>query len=313
MRIVYMGTPDFAVPPLRAMAQAGYEIAAVVTQPDKPRGRGKSLQPTPVKEEALRLGIAVWQPQKVREPAFIEELRGLHPDIIVVAAFGQIIPKDILDMPPFGCVNIHASLLPKYRGAAPIQQAVIDGEKESGVTIMRMGTGLDTGDMIAKVVVPLSEEETGGSLFDKLAEAGADLLVKTLPDIFEGRAVYEKQPEESPTPYAGMITKEMGRMDFSKSASELERLVRGLNPWPSAFTFLNGKTLKVWKSAAVQEKTNAAPGTVVGSGKEGIRVACGEGVLLLTEVQLEGKKRMGAEAFLRGCPVETGVVFSRFK
>ena len=178
---------------------------------------------------------------------------------------------------------------------------------------MRMGTGLDTGDMIAKVVVPLSEEETGGSLFDKLAEAGADLLVKTLPDIFEGRAVYEKQPEESPTPYAGMITKEMGRMDFSKSASELERLVRGLNPWPSAFTFLNGKTLKVWKSAAVQEKTNAAPGTVVGSGKEGIRVACGEGVLLLTEVQLEGKKRMGAEAFLRGCPVETGVVFSRFK
>lgn len=313
MRIVYMGTPDFAVPPLRAMAQAGYEIAAVVTQPDKPRGRGKSLQPTPVKEEALRLGIAVWQPQKVREPAFIEELRGLHPDIIVVAAFGQIIPKDILDMPPFGCVNIHASLLPKYRGAAPIQQAVIDGEKESGVTIMRMGTGIDTGDMIAKVVVPLSEEETGGSLFDKLAEAGADLLVKTLPDIFEGRAVYEKQPEESPTPYAGMITKEMGRMDFSKSASELERLVRGLNPWPSAFTFLNGKTLKVWKSAAVQEKTNAAPGTVVGSGKEGIRVACGEGVLLLTEVQLEGKKRMGAEAFLRGCPVETGLVLSRFK
>lgn len=313
MRIVYMGTPDFAVPPLRAMAQAGYEIAAVVTQPDKPRGRGKSLQPTPVKEEALRLGIAVWQPQKVREPAFIEELRGLHPDIIVVAAFGQIIPKDILDMPPFGCVNIHASLLPKYRGAAPIQQAVIDGEKESGVTIMRMGTGLDTGDMIAKAVVPLSEEETGGSLFDKLAEAGADLLVKTLPDIFEGRAVYEKQPEESPTPYAGMITKEMGRMDFSKSASELERLVRGLNPWPSAFTFLNGKTLKVWKSAAVQEKTNAAPGTVVGSGKEGIRVACGEGVLLLTEVQLEGKKRMGAEAFLRGCPVETGLVLSRFK
>ena len=313
MRIVYMGTPDFAVPPLRAMAQAGYEIAAVVTQPDKPRGRGKSLQPTPVKEEALRLGIAVWQPQKVREPAFIEELRGLHPDIIVVAAFGQIIPKDILDMPPFGCVNIHASLLPKYRGAAPIQQAVIDGEKESGVTIMRMGTGLDTGDMIAKVVVPLSEEETGGSLFDKLAEAGADLLVKTLPDIFEGRAVYEKQPEESPTPYAGMITKEMGRMDFSKSASELERLVRGLNPWPSAFTFLNGKTLKVWKSAAVQEKTNAAPGTVVGSGKEGIRVACGEGVLLLTEVQLEGKKRMGAEAFLRGCPEETGLVLSRFK
>lgn len=313
MRIVYMGTPDFAVPPLKAMAQAGYEIAAVVTQPDKPRGRGKSLQPTPVKEEALRLGLAVYQPQKVREPEFAETLRGLRPDIIVVAAFGQIIPKEILDMPTFGCVNIHASLLPKYRGAAPIQQAVIDGEKESGVTIMRMGTGLDTGDMIAKVVVTLAEDETGGSLFDKLAEAGADLLVKTLPDIFEGRAVYEKQPEESPTPYAGMITKEMGRMDFSKSAAELERLVRGLNPWPSAFTFLNGKTLKVWKSAVIQEETNAAPGTIVGSGKEGIRVACGEDVLLLTEVQLEGKKRMEAEAFLRGCPVEKGWVLSRFK
>ncbi len=313
MRIVYMGTPDFAVPPLKAMAQAGYEITAVVTQPDKPKGRGKSLQPTPVKEEAIRLGLTVYQPQKVREPEFVEMLRGLQPDIIVVAAFGQIIPKEILDMPTFGCVNIHASLLPKYRGAAPIQQAVIDGEKESGVTIMRMGTGLDTGDMIAKVVVPLAEEETGGSLFDKLAEAGANLLVKTLPDIFEGRAVYEKQPEESPTPYAGMITKEMGRMDFSKSAAELERLVRGLNPWPSAFTFLNGKTLKVWKSAVMQEVTNAAPGTIVGSGKEGIRVACGEGVLLLTEVQLEGKKRMEAEAFLRGCPVETGWILSRFK
>ena len=313
MRIVYMGTPDFAVPPLKAMAQAGYEITAVVTQPDKPKGRGKSLQPTPVKEEAIRLGLTVYQPQKVREPEFVEMLRGLQPDIIVVAAFGQIIPKEILDMPMFGCVNIHASLLPKYRGAAPIQQAVIDGEKESGVTIMRMGTGLDTGDMIAKVVVPLAEEETGGSLFDKLAEAGANLLVKTLPDIFEGRAVYEKQPEESPTPYAGMITKEMGRMDFSKSAAELERLVRGLNPWPSAFTFLNGKTLKVWKSAVMQEVINAAPGTIVGSGKEGIRVACGEGVLLLTEVQLEGKKRMEAEAFLRGCPVETGWILSRFK
>ena len=226
MRIVYMGTPDFAVPPLKAMAQAGYEITAVVTQPDKPKGRGKSLQPTPVKEEAIRLSLTVYQPQKVREPEFVETLRGLQPDIIVVAAFGQIIPKEILDMPTFGCVNIHASLLPKYRGAAPIQQAVIDGEKESGVTIMRMGTGLDTGDMIAKVVVPLAKEETGGSLFDKLAEAGANLLVKTLPDIFEGRAVYEKQPEESPTPYAGMITKEMGRMDFSKSAAELERLVQ---------------------------------------------------------------------------------------
>lgn len=308
MRIVYMGTPDFAVPPLAAMAEAGYDVAAVVTQPDKPKGRGKTLAPTPVKEEALRHGTPVYQPVKVRDSAFIEILKDLAPDIIVVAAFGQLIPKEILDMPAFGCINIHASLLPKYRGAAPIQQAVIDGEKESGVTIMRMGTGIDTGDMIAKAVVPLAPQETGGSLFDKLASAGADLLVKTLPEIFEGRAVYEKQPEESPTPYAGMITKNMGRMDFCRSAEELERLVRGLNPWPSAYTFLNGKTLKIWRSAVSSETAGAEPGTITGTGKEGISVACKKGTLLLQEVQLEGKKRMEADAFLRGCPLKEGVV-----
>lgn len=241
MKIVYMGTPDFAVPPLRAMAEAGYEIVGVVTQPDKPKGRGKTLMPTPVKEEAMKYSIPVYQPVKVREPEFMQTLKELNPDIIVVAAFGQIIPRAILELPRFGCINIHASLLPKYRGAAPIQQAVIDGEKESGVTIMKMGEGLDTGDMIAKVKVPLAPEETGGSLFDKLAEAGAKLLVETLPSIFDGTAVYEKQAEESPTPYAAMITKQMGLMDFTKSAAVLERLVRGMNPWPSAYTFLNGK------------------------------------------------------------------------
>lgn len=308
MKIVYMGTPDFAVPPLKAMLEAGFAVAAVVTQPDKPKGRGKTLMPTPVKEEALRHGIPVYQPAKVRDPEFVEVLRNLAPDIIVVAAFGQIIPKNILELPSFGCINIHASLLPKYRGAAPIQQAVIDGEKESGVTIQKMGTGIDTGDMIAKVVVPLAEDETGGSLFDKLAAAGADLLIKTLPDIFQGRAVYEKQPEESPTPYAGMITKEMGRMDFHKDAEELERLVRGLNPWPSAYTFLNGKTLKIWKSRVSEEKTDMGPGTVIAADKSGIHVSCGTGVLILTEIQLEGKKRMEADAFLRGYKIETGTL-----
>ena len=205
----------------------------------------------------------------------------MEPDIIVVAAFGQIIPKSILELPKYGCINIHASLLPKYRGAAPIQQAVIDGEKESGVTIMRMGTGLDTGDMISKIVVPIAKDETGGTLFDKLAEAGAKLLVETLPHIFDGTAVYEKQPEESPTPYAGMITKQMGLINFGKSAEELERLVRGLNPWPSAFTFWNGKTLKVWESFVVKSEEAGAeksePGTVVKTDKKEFNVACGEG------------------------------------
>lgn len=310
MKIVYMGTPDFAVLPLRAMKEAGFEVAAVVTQPDKPKGRGKTMMPTPVKEEAVALGIPVYQPVKVKEPEFLEILKEIAPDIIVVAAFGQIIPKTILNLPRFGCINIHASLLPKYRGAAPIQQAVIDGEKESGVTIQKMGEGLDTGDMISKAVVVLSPEETGGSLFDKLSKAGADLLVKTLLSIFDGTAVYEKQPEESPTPYASMITKQMGLLDFTKSAEVLERLVRGLNPWPSAYTFLNGKTLKVWKSRVGEEKGSSLPGTVVKTDKNGIHVACCDKTLILEEIQIEGKKRMDADAFLRGYPVETGTKFS---
>lgn len=309
MKIVYMGTPDFAVAPLAALVKNGYEVEAVVTQPDKPKGRGKTMMPTPVKEEAMEHDIPVLQPVKVREPEFVEKLSELKPDIIIVAAFGQIIPKSILEMPKFGCINIHASLLPKYRGAAPIQQAVIDGEKESGVTIMQMGTGLDTGDMISKIVVPLAEDETGGSLFDKLAEAGAELLIRTLPSIFDGSAVYEKQPEESPTPYAAMITKKMGLLDFAKSATELERLVRGMNPWPSAFTFINGKNLKVWRSSVEKTDVTETPGTVVSTDKEGIHVACGEDVLVLHEVQLEGKKRMEADAFLRGCQLKPGDMF----
>lgn len=314
MKTVFMGTPDFAVPPLKALVEAGYEVTAVVTQPDKPKGRGKTMMPTPVKAEALLHEIPVYQPQKIRKnEEFLETLRQIDPDIIIVAAFGQIIPKEVLELPKYGCINIHASLLPKYRGAAPIQQAVIDGEKESGVTIMQMGEGLDTGDMISKIVIPLDKEETGGSLFGKLAQAGAELLIKTLPSIEQGTAVREKQPEESPTPYAAMITKQQGLMDFSKTAEELERLVRGMNPWPSAYTFLNGKTLKVWKCKISEEKTDAACGTITAADKEGIHVACKQGVLLLTEVQLEGKKRMDTEAFLRGYHIEKGTVFTNSK
>ena len=314
MKTVFMGTPDFAVPPLHALIEAGYEVAAVVTQPDKPKGRGKTLLPTPVKEEALMHEIPVYQPQRVRKnPEFLETLKEIDPDIIIVAAFGQIIPKEILELPKFGCINIHASLLPKYRGAAPIQQAVIDGEKESGVTIMQMGEGLDTGDMISKIIIPLAQDETGGSLFGKLAQAGAELLIKTLPSIEQGTAEREKQPEESPTPYAAMITKQMGLMNFSKPAEELERLVRGMNPWPSAYTFINGKTLKVWKCKVSGEQTDAIPGTVFLTDKEGIHVACEKGTLILTEVRLEGKKRMDTEAFLRGYHIEKGTCFTDHK
>lgn len=308
MKIVYMGTPDFAVPPLKALVENKYQITTVVTQPDRPKGRSKTPAPSPVKETALQYGLSVYQPEKIRAAESIAYLKELNPDIIVVAAFGQIIPQEILDLPKYGCINIHASLLPKYRGASPIQRAVIDGEKEAGVTIMKMGMGLDTGDMISQAKVTLHPDETGGSLFDTLAQLGADLLVRTLPSIFDGSAVYEKQPEESPTPYASMITKQMGRMDFTKSAAELERLVRGLNPWPSAYTSLNGKTLKVWKSFVSNEKTDAAPGTVLKAGADGIFVACAGSVLVLTEIQLEGKKRMETEAFLRGHKIEAGIV-----
>lgn len=307
MRVVFMGTPDFSVGTLRELVKAGHEVVGVVSQPDKPKGRGKSLMPTPVKEAALELGLPVYQPKKVRDPEFFEVLRELAPEVIVVVAFGQIIPQSILELPPYGCINVHASLLPKYRGAAPIQWAVIDGEPESGVTIMKMDTGLDTGDMITKVVVPIEKDETGGSLFDKLSEAGAKLLVDTLPSLADGTAVYEKQPEESPTPYAAMIQKQLGNIDWKRPAVEIERLIRGLNPWPSAFTKLNGKTLKIWSAQVLNESEKdaaAVPGTILSADAQGLCVKTGQGVLNITELQLEGKKRMDTPAFLRGYAVK---------
>ena len=312
MKIVYMGTPDFAVPPLAALVQNGYEVTAVVTQPDKPKGRGKTLLPTPVKEEAMKHDIPVYQPLKVREPEFVETLKKLEPDMIIVAAFGQIIPKTILDMPKYGCLNIHASLLPKYRGAAPIQQAVIDGEKESGVTIMQMGVGLDTGDMISQAVVPLAEDETGGSLFDRLSDVGAQLLVKTLEGLEAGTITPVKQ-DDSESTYVKMLHKSFGKMDFNKSAAELERLIRGLNPWPSAFTYIDGKMLKIWDADVVDnisevQTDEVKPGQIVSVGKNTFAIACGQGYLVVNEVQLEGKKRMDSGSFLRGNKLEAGVM-----
>lgn len=250
-KVVFMGTPDFAVGTLQALIDSpDYQVQAVFTQPDKAKGRGKAMQAPPVKETALAAGIPVYQPERIREPQWVGILRELCPDAIVVVAFGQIIPEDILSLPPGGCINVHASLLPKYRGAAPIQWAVIEGERESGVTTMRMDAGLDTGDMILKETVALAPDETGGSLFDKLSAVGASLLIRTLDAINDGTAQYEKQPKESPTPYAAMLTKKDGRIDWTKSAEQIERLIRGMAPWPSAYTTYRGKTLKLWGAVA---------------------------------------------------------------
>lgn len=304
-----MGTPDFATGTLEEIVLAGHEVVGVVTQPDKPKGRGKTLMPTPVKEVAMKYNLPVYQPKKVREPEFVEVLRGLKPDVMVVAAFGQIISKEILEMPKYGCINVHASLLPAYRGAAPIQWAVINGDKESGVTIMQMDEGIDTGDMIEKVVVPIAEDETGGSLFDKLSQAGAKLCVKVLQDLEDGKAVREKQPEESTTPYARMIDKKMGAIDWEKPAKEIEQLIRGLNPWPSAYTRLQGKTLKIWKAEVLLEHSQEAPGQITEVTKNSIVVQTGQGRLKILELQLEGKKRMDAASFLRGYALKEGESF----
>lgn len=305
MNVIFMGTPDFAVGTLEALLSSKHRVTAVVTQPDKPRGRGNAMQFPPVKELAVKKKIPVYQPVKVRDSEFISLLRTIPCDVIVVVAFGQLIPQEILDLPRCGCVNVHASLLPKYRGAAPIQWAVIDGEKESGVTTMQMDAGLDTGDILMKKTVPLAPDETGGSLFDKLAGTGAALLLETLDGLERGVITPEKQGD-SPTAYAKMLKKEMGRICWSDSAVKLERLIRGLNPWPSAYTCVNGKTLKIWR-AAVADGTGAAPGTVLRA-KDELLIQTGDGALQIYEVQLEGKKRMETSAFLRGFSLKEGTV-----
>ncbi len=313
--VVFMGTPDFAVGTLQALiASQDYKVQAVFTQPDKARGRGKAMQMPPVKEIALAAGIPVYQPEKIREPKWIEVLRNLRPDVIVVVAFGQIIPEEILKLPSGGCINVHASLLPKYRGAAPIQWAVINGERESGVTTMRMNAGLDTGDMIMREIVTLAPDETGGSLFDRLSAVGASLLLKTLEAISDGTAQYERQPQESPTPYAAMLTKKDGRVDWTKSAAEIERLIRGLNPWPSAYTTYRGKTLKLWAAEVCDDMerencTELQAGTAAEITKTTLKIQTGKGLLSILELQLEGKKRMPIDAFLRGYPIEAGERF----
>ena len=303
MKIIFMGTPDFAAASLEALIDSRHEIQAVVTQPDKPKGRKGELTPSPVKVVAEEKGIKVYQPLKVRDEEFVKTLRAYNPDVIVVVAFGQIIPLSILQMPKFGCVNIHGSLLPKYRGAAPIQWAVLDGEKETGITTILMDEGIDTGDILLKKTIQIDTDETSGSLFDKLMALGAETILETLDELEKGNLTPTKQGE-SPTAYAKMLTKAMGLIDFTKSAKELDCFVRGMDPWPSAYTLLSGKTLKLWKVRAVEGGGKA--GSVIDIDKESFTIACGEGAIEVLEVQLEGKKRMSAGDFLKGSTLNIG-------
>lgn len=301
-----MGTPDFAVSILRAVHEAGHEIALVVTQPDKPKGRSGALQMSDVKRYATEHDLQVFQPEKISAAESVEELAEYDPELIVVAAFGQILSKDILEMPKYGCINVHASLLPRLRGASPIQTAILEGDAETGVTIQQMGEGLDTGDIISKESIPVEAGDTGGSLFDKLAVLGAALTVSTIEDIKNGRA--ERIPQdESLATYAKKIDKSMGLIDWNKDADVTERMIRALDPWPSAYTYLDGKMLKIW-SAAADSDSEASPGTVVKVSKEDITVACGKGSLILKEIQLEGRKRMKVRDFLAGYDMKPGKV-----
>lgn len=305
MRIVFMGTPDFSVGALEALIEAGHDIVAVVTQPDKKKGRGGQMQMTPVKEVALKHNLTVYQPVKARDEEFVTLLREIAPDVIVVIAFGQILPKSILEIAPYGCINIHASLLPKYRGAAPIQWAVIDGEEKTGVTTMQMNEGIDTGDILETVEVVIDKKETGGSLFEKLSDVGAKLIVQTLKHAEEG-TLHPVAQDDSKSNYVKMLTKELGNMDFTKSAKELERLIRGLNPWPSAYTKFRGKTLKIWDADVDETEVDGKPGEIVKVEKDGFYVKTGKGCLKILELQLEGKKRMATDAFLLGYKIEEG-------
>ena len=307
MKVIFMGTPDFSVGTLEALVEAGHEVVLAVTQPDKPKGRGKEMQFTPVKECSLANNIPVYQPKRVREPECIEELRKYQADIMVVVAFGQILPKEILEMCTYGCVNVHASLLPKYRGAAPIQWAIIDGEEVTGVTTMQMDEGLDTGDMLLKTEIPIEPRETGGSLHDKLAEAGAKLCVETLKAL-EEKAIIPVPQGESTTAYAKMLDKQLGNIDWKKEAKAIERLVRGLSPWPSAYTGWEDKVMKIWDAYAVEGTNKAEPGTIVKVEKDAFYVQTGEGLLRVCELQIPGKKRMDAGAFMRGYEVREGEI-----
>ncbi|AWP28637.1 MULTISPECIES: methionyl-tRNA formyltransferase [Paenibacillus] len=313
MKIVFMGTPAFAVPSLEMLIAEGYSIAAVVTQPDRPQGRKKVLTPTPVKEAALRHGIPVLQPQRLRSPEAVAELAEYKPDLIVTAAYGQILPKSVLDMPSLGCLNVHGSLLPAYRGGAPIQRSIINGEAVTGITLMYMAEGLDTGDMIAKAEVPIEETDTAGTMFEKLSQAGAKLLQQELPRLVKGKVDAEPQDEAKAT-YAPNLTRDDEKIDWSRSSREIYNQIRGLVPYSGGFTLWNGEVFKVWAAAnpssAQVVSSEAQPGTVLGLHEEGIVVKTGDGSLTLLTVQPSGKKAMDAAQFVRGTSLAVGTVLT---
>ena len=313
MRVVFMGTPDFAVGTLKALIEAGHDVAAVVTQPDKPKGRGKELLMTPVKAEAVKAGIPVYQPEKIRKnEEFLSELKKINPDVIVVVAFGQLLPVSVLELPKYGCVNVHASLLPMYRGAAPLQWVIINGEKVSGVTTMQMDKGLDTGDMLLKEEVAIEPKETYETYHDKLSVVGAGLLIKTLEGLEAGTITPVRQ--EGDTCYASMTDKSLGNLDFTRPATELERLMRGLDPAPAAYTFIDGKMLKLFGADVVDEDKEYDEqecGRITDISKNSFDITTGVGRLRVREVQLEGKKRMDTGSFLRGYKLAEGTVLKR--
>lgn len=304
MKLVFMGTPDFAVPSLKALVEAGHEVAAVLTQPDKPKNRGMKLQPTPVKEYALTQNIPVYQPEKLRDGQALATLRELGPELIVVAAYGRILPIDILELPRLGCINVHSSLLPKYRGAAPINWAILNGESESGVTIMYMAEGLDTGDIIAQAKADISLDDTAVTLHDRLADMGAELLVKAVADLEQGTAARITQ-NDALSCYAPMLSKELSPLDWSRTARQLHDQVRGLIPWPSAVAEIDGVRCKVWSTTLTGEHSEKTPGTIIQADKKALKFVCGDGqILQINELQPDGKKRMAATAFLLGHPIQ---------
>ena len=310
MRIIFMGTPDFSVGALNSIVEAGHEVVLVVTQEDKPKGRGQEMQFTPVKEAAVKHGIEVYQPHRIKTEEAMAKLRSYEADVFVVVAYGQIFSRELLDMPKYGCINIHASLLPKFRGAAPIQWSIIEGEKVTGVTTMVMADGVDTGDMLEKVVVEIAEDETGGSLHDKLMEAGAKLIVSTLEKLEAGTAIRTEQDHTQST-HTKKLTKELGNIDFNMEAVAIERLIRGLNPWPSAYTKYNGKTLKVWKAEVLDKEYEGQCGQIVDKTKKAIIVKTGKGALAITELQMEGKKRMTTESYMCGATFDDGIILGK--
>lgn len=311
VRIVFMGTPDFAVPSLQVLLEDGYRVVAVVTQPDRPKGRKRVLTPPPVKEEALKHGIPVYQPERMRREEAVRQVAEYRPDLIVTAAFGQLLPKSVLDMPKFGCINVHASLLPKYRGGAPIHHAVMAGEDKTGVTIMYMEEGLDTGDMISKVEIPITDEDNTGTLFRKLSAEGAELLRRTLPELLAGNVKAVPQNHEEAV-IAPNIKREDERIDWSRPARDIINQIRGLSPWPVACTTWNGENFKIWAAKPPKPDAEAMsghkPGTVLRLTDEGVEVAAGAGTVLLTEVQPAGKKAMPASEFRKGTAMSPGTV-----